>query len=125
MAPARTTLGSFVVRHKRIIMQIALASLLCANVLGVAVLLLFPNLWTVLFLLSAIIFDIYALSVRSARKKRIQYPLVPPEGRPDWYLPLTNIPRPVIEDFRKIEEKKRRFAKIRKIVYKAAKPKRK
>jgi len=106
-------------------MQVGLTSLLCANVLGVAMLFFFPNLWTVLFLLSAIIFDIYALSVRSARKKKIQYPLVPPEGRPDGYLPLTSIPRPVIEDYRKIEEKKRRFARIRKIVYKATKPKRK
>jgi hypothetical protein len=114
-----------VVRHKRIIRQVGLISLLCANVLGVAVLLLFPNLWTALFLLSAIIFDIYALSVGSARKKKMQYPLVPPEGKPDWYLPLTNIPRPVTEDFRKIEEKKRKFAKIRKIVYKATKPKKK
>ena len=113
------------VRHKRIIMQVGLISLFCANILGVAVLLLFPNLWTALFLLSAIIFDVYALSVRFARKKKIQYPLVPPEGKPDWYFPLTNIPRPVIEDFRKIEEKKRRFAKIRKIIYKATKPKKK
>ncbi len=106
-------------------MQVGLISLFCANVLGVAVFLLFPNLWTILFLLSAIIFDIYALPVRFARKKKTRYPLVPPEGKPDWYFPLTNVPRPVIEDFRKIEEKKRRFAKIRKIVYKATKLKKK
>lgn len=125
MALARTILGSFVVRQKRIALRIGFILLFCVNVLSVVWLLLFPNLWTALFLLSAVIFDISAFSVRATRKKKRQYPLVPPEGRPDWYLPLTNIPRPVIEDFRKIEEKKRRFAKIRKIVYKATKPKRK
>jgi len=54
----------------------------------------------------------------SKRKKKIRYPLVPPEGRGDIYSPRTDIPRPIIEDFRKIEEKKRKFARINKMIRK-------
>lgn len=55
---------------------------------------------------------------RVEKKKEPRYPLVPPEGRGDVYLPRTDIPRPVYEDFRKIEEKKRSFARVRKMVNK-------
>jgi hypothetical protein len=55
---------------------------------------------------------------RVEKKKEPRYPLVPPEGRVDVYLPRTDIPRPVYEDFRKIEEKKRSFARVRKMVNK-------
>lgn len=47
------------------------------------------------------------------RSKR-NYPLVPPEGRPDIYFPRTNIPRPIYEDaqrypksFKKKRQKKK------------------
>jgi hypothetical protein len=44
--------------------------------------------------------------------------LVPPEGKQDMYLPRTDIPRPVFEDFRKMKEKKQRLAKLRRMVQK-------
>ena len=47
--------------------------------------------------------------------------MVPPEGRGDVYLPRTDIPRPIHEDFRRIEEKKRRLEKIRKMTRKKGK----
>lgn len=80
---------------------------------------LLRSFWGVIICLGGIPFGIYSLYVRSrARKRRLRYPLVPPEGKPDIYVPRTDIPRPVIEDFRKIEEKRRKFARIRKLVSK-------
>jgi len=58
-------------------------------------------------------------------KRQAALPLVPPEGRTDWYLPTTDIPRPVIEDYRKIEEKKRKFSKLNKMLRGPPKSKRK
>lgn len=52
------------------------------------------------------------------RKRRVQYPLVPPEGKPDVYFPRTKIPRPVYEDFRKMDERKRKLKKLRKMTRK-------
>jgi len=60
----------------------------------------------------------YSFYVKSVQKRKSQYPLVPPEGKPDMYVPRTDIPRPVVEDFRRLEEKKRKFAKIKKLVNK-------
>jgi hypothetical protein len=50
------------------------------------------------------------------RKRRVQYPIVPPEGKPDIYFPRTRIPRPIHEDFRKIDERKRKLKKLRKMM---------
>ena len=88
-----------------------------ANGLALAVLVLLRSFWGVIITLGGIAFGIYSLFlyVRSVCRRRVRYPLVPPEGKPDMYVPRTNIPRPVIEDFRKIEEKRRKFAKIRKL----------
>jgi hypothetical protein len=96
-----------------------------ATALSLASAFLLRNVWAVLVLIAVVLFDVYAVYNRHVRKRRLRYPLVPPEGKPDWYLPTTDIPRPVIEDYRKIEEKKRRFARVRRMVYKAAKPKKK
>jgi hypothetical protein len=52
------------------------------------------------------------------RKHRVQYPLVPPEGKADVYFPSTRIPRPIHEDFRKTEERKRKLKKLRKMTRK-------
>jgi len=65
------------------------------------------------------------LLVKRSRIGKLHYPLVPPEGRTDWYLPTTDIPRPVIEDYRKIEEKKRKFSKLNKMLRGPPKSKRK
>jgi len=56
--------------------------------------------------------------LRSRKKKKPQYPLVPPEGKGDTYLPRTDIPRPIYADFREIREKKRKFEKIKKMARK-------
>jgi len=52
------------------------------------------------------------------RKRRVQYPIVPPEGKPDIYFPRTKIPRPIHEDFRKMDERKRKLKKLRKMTRK-------
>lgn len=51
-------------------------------------------------------------------KKHPKYPLVPPEGKGDIYLPRSDIPRPIFEDFRKMREKKRKFDSIRRLMHK-------
>jgi hypothetical protein len=76
---------------------------------------LLRDVWMVLVCIGFMAFLGYASHVRLRLRRKLHYPLVPPEGKPDMYVPLTDIPRPVIEDFRKLEEKKRRFAKIRKM----------
>jgi len=38
---------------------------------------------------------------------------VPPEGKTDIYFPRTDIPRPVHADFRRMQEKKQKLAKIK------------
>jgi hypothetical protein len=114
-------LGRFVATAKKVIVWFGIFLLFCATVLSVAGSLLFLNVWTTLVSIAIVIFDVYAFYARFIRKKK-RYPLIPPEGKPDWYLPLTNIPRPVIEDSRKEEEKKRKLARVRKMVFRAMKP---
>ena len=87
-----------------------------ADGLALASAVLLQSFWGVIICLGGIAFGIYSLYVRFVLKRRLRYPLVPPEGKPDMYVPRTDIPRPVIEDFRKIEEKRRKFAKIKKLV---------
>ena len=70
-------------------------------------------LLTVLSALVSIPFDMYLFYLLLIVRRKPQYPLAPPEGKWDMYLPRTDIPRPVIADFREIEEKKRKFAKIK------------
>ena len=41
--------------------------------------------------------------------------MAPPEGKMDIYFPRTNIPRPIHEDFRRMQEKKRKLDKIKKM----------
>jgi hypothetical protein len=77
-----------------------------------------PNVWGVLIGSSAITLSFYWYYVRHVKKKQPQYPLVAPEGKADFYLPRTKIPRPVHADFREMEEKKRKFAKVKKLTRK-------
>ena len=118
-------LGRFVAAAKKVIVWFGIFLLFCATVLSVAGSLLFLNVWTTLVSIAIVIFDVCAFYARFIRKKKRRYPLIPPEGKPDWYLPLTNIPRPVIEDSRKEEEKKRKLARVRRMVFRAMKPKKK
>jgi len=57
----------------------------------------------------------YWYYVRYVKKKQPQYPLVAPEGKADFHLPRTKIPRPVHADFREMEEKKKKMAKVKKL----------
>jgi hypothetical protein len=61
--------------------------------------------------LGYIAFNLYWFYVRYYQKKKPRYPMVPPEGKADIYA-RANIPRPIHEDFRRMREKKRKFAKL-------------
>ena len=60
----------------------------------------------------AVEFLMYFCHVRCSKKERVRYPLVPPEGRGDVYFPRSKIPRPIHEDMRRVEEQRRKFAKL-------------
>jgi hypothetical protein len=77
-----------------------------------------PNVWGVLIGSSVMALGFYWYYVQHVKKKQPRYPLVAPEGKADFYLPRTKIPRPVHADFREIEEKKRKFAKVKKLTRK-------
>lgn len=75
-------------------------------------------LLTMLVFLASMPLDVYLLYLVLFLRRKPQYPLVPPEGKWDMYLPRTNIPRPLYEDFRRMKERKRKFAKINRMVHK-------
>lgn len=103
---------------KKRVVQIGTAFVLVANGLAIASAIILQNIWFVVLVLGIIAFDIYLYFFRLHRKKEPRYPLVPPEGKGDVYLPRTDIPRPIHADFRKMREKRRRFEKIDKLVRK-------
>jgi len=74
------------------------------------------NVWGLLIGSGFIAFSLYWYYVRHVKKRKPQYPLVPPEGKAGAYLPRTNIPRPVIADFREMDERKRKLAKVKKMI---------
>jgi len=77
---------------------------------------LLQNIWAILISIGVIVIDFYWLSFMYYQKKpRPRYPLVPPEGKGDVYLPRTDIPRPIYADFREMREKKRKLEKIKKL----------
>lgn len=100
-------------REKRVL-QIWIILILVGNAIALAVATLLQNLWAVMIVLGVIAFDLYWFYVRYYQRKKPRYPLVPPEGKGDIYLPRTNIPRPIHEDARKMREKKRRLEKLKK-----------
>jgi hypothetical protein len=89
------------------------------DALSLSVFIIWQHFWGAAVMLgitvASIIFWYYSLR---QRKRRVQYPLVPPEGKPDVYFPRTKIPRPVHEDFRKMDERKRKLKKLRKMTRK-------
>ncbi len=101
-------------RKKRAV-QIGTAFVLVANGLAIASAVILRDIWFVIIVLGIVAFDIYLYYFRFQRKKEPRYPLVPPEGKGDAYLPRTDIPRPIHEDFRRMREKKRRFERIEKL----------
>jgi hypothetical protein len=94
------------------------------NGLALASLLIVRNIFGAAVIIGAVVFDL-TVYYQIVRKKRIQYPLLPPEGKPDMYFPFTRVPRPVIAEARKAEEKKKKLARIRGMVRRTMNPKRK
>ena len=86
-----------------------MAPLFFAQALAVAIAILLQNVWAGAVVSFAIAFNVYFCHVRLCKKKEAQHPLVPPQGKVDIYFPRTDIPRPIREDFRKVQEKKRRL----------------
>ena len=105
-------------RREKRILDLWLVLILIANGFALASAVMVGGFWAVAIVLGAIAFDLYWYYVRRVKKKRPRYPLVPPEGKGDVYLPRTNIPRPVIAEFREMEEKKRKLAKVGKMARK-------
>jgi len=97
---------------------LALAINLIAIGLALAIAILLQSLWCAVIVLGCMAFGLHALYVRRHQKKQLRYPLVPPEGKGDIYVPRTDIPRPIYNDFRRMQEKKRKFEKLRKMTRK-------
>ncbi len=94
------------------------------NGLALTSLLIVRNLFGAAVIIGIVVFDL-TVYYQVVRKRRLRYPLVPPEGKPDIYFPFTRVPRPVIVEAREAEAKKKKLAKIRGLVRRAMKPKRK
>ena len=94
-----------------------LVTVINALLLGISI--VWQNFWMAAVILGITVFSLsfWVYSMRQ-RKRRVQYPLVPPEGKADVYFPRTRIPRPIHEDFRKMEERKRKHKKLRKMTRK-------
>jgi len=75
---------------------------------------LVQSIWMCVIAAGTIAFTLYFFYVRLYQKKEARYPMVPLEGKTDIYFPRTNIPRPIHADMRRMQEKKRRFAKLKK-----------
>jgi len=84
-------------------------------VMALAIALMLESVWAVAIVLASFALGLYWIFIRFQKKRKPRYPLVPPEGKPDVYLPRTDIPRPIVEDFRRMEEKRKKFEKLKKL----------
>jgi len=75
---------------------------------------LVQSIWMCVIAAGTIAFTLYFFYVRLYQKKEARYPMAPLEGKTDIYFPRTNIPRPIHADMRRMQGKKRRFAKLKK-----------
>lgn len=75
---------------------------------------LVQSIWMCVIAAGTIAFTLYFFYVRLYQKKEARYPMAPLEGKTDIYFPRTSIPRPIHADMRRMQEKKRRFEKIKK-----------
>jgi hypothetical protein len=107
--------GDGVKRRERRILDFWMILILLANSFALAALILVGSAFAVIAVLSVVAVDAYWYYARRVRRRRPRYPLVPPEGRGDAYFPRTSIPRPVVEEFREMDEKRRRLARLRKM----------
>lgn len=99
----------------RAFLFIVMAYLANALVVAFAIAILSESIWAVAIVLVSFALGFYWVLIKLQKKRKPRYPLVPPEGKPDVYLPRTGIPRPIIEDFRIMEEKRRKFEKLKKL----------
>lgn len=92
-----------------------LVAIVDATLLGVFI--IWQEFWATAVMLGIIVATLvfWYYSLRQ-RRRRVQYPIVPPEGKPDIYFPRTKIPRPIHEDFRKMDERKRKLKKLRRMM---------
>jgi len=90
-------------RFSRVLMALVFVS----NAVIFAVALFLHPLWAYMMVAALVAFDffLYFSYVRYFKKERVRYPLVPPEGKSDIYFPRTDIPRPIYEDMRRMQEK--------------------
>lgn len=105
-------------RKERRILDLWIILIFIGNGFALASVALIRNIWSLIITFGIIAFDLYWYYMRRIKKKKPRYPLATPEGKTDVYFPRTNIPRPVYEDFRKIDEQKRKFAKLNKMLRK-------
>lgn len=96
------------------VLQIGIASIFVVQGLALAGAILLQSIWAIVVVSGVIAFSLYFFYVRLYQNREARYPLVPPEGKVDIYFPRTDIPRPIYGDIRRMEEKKRRLAKIKK-----------
>jgi hypothetical protein len=107
------------VKRSRLALQAAIALVFITNASAIACWVSLQNAFLATFsFLMSLPFDMYLFYLLLIIRRKPQYPLVPPEGKWDMYLPRTDIPRPIIADSREIEEKKRKFAKVNKMTRK-------
>ena len=104
-------------KGKKLVLQITIVSALLALGLALASAIILQSIWMIVIVLGAIVFSIFSY-VKLRHKRKQKYPLVPPEGKADIYLPRTDIPRPIHKDFRELREKKRKFDKLKKLIRK-------
>jgi len=102
-------------KWKKRVLQTGITITLITNGIMLASAILVQSIWLYLACLAVTAFTLYFLYVRLHQKKETRYPMAPPEGKMDIYFPRTNIPRPIHEDFRKMQEKKRKLDKIKKM----------
>jgi len=74
-----------------------------------AIAIVFRDIWTAIIVMGCISFGLYGYYVMRTHKKQPRYPLVPPEGKADIYLPRTDIPRPIYADLRRMKEERKGF----------------
>jgi len=110
---------------KKLLIRILTYAVAAINVLAIIEAIVLSNFWVYYLAGGIMVLDLGFLYVRASLTRKLRYPLVPPAGRTDWYVPTTNIPRPVIADYREIDEKKRRFSKLNKKLRGSPKSKRK
>lgn len=105
--------------RRKVALQVATACFFVVNVSAIGSWVALQNIFlTTLVFLASMPFDMFLFYLVMAVRRKPRYPLVPPEGIGDMYLPRTNIPRPLYEDFHKMKERKRKFAKIDRMVHK-------